>query len=143
MTQTRFKKGKRCDDIPDIQRNVTRLSNSIPNEDFLQSFQDMYSRSQRCIVMGGNYFEEQRKRDLTTFERGITVGARNVATSIGKTAALAKCSIAAVINVCSKRITKKKTDSLLRFCGRHRVPNARIVIVQSNRRKTVSNCDGS
>ncbi|GFU79676.1 histone-lysine N-methyltransferase SETMAR [Trichonephila clavipes] len=28
-------KGKRFDDIPDIQRNVTRLLNSIPNEDFL------------------------------------------------------------------------------------------------------------
>ncbi|GFU65907.1 histone-lysine N-methyltransferase SETMAR [Trichonephila clavipes] len=36
-------KGKRFDDIPDIQRNVTRLFNSIPKEDFLQSFQDMVS----------------------------------------------------------------------------------------------------
>ncbi|GFU23293.1 HTH_48 domain-containing protein [Trichonephila clavipes] len=36
-------KEKRFDDIPDIQRNVTRLLNSIPKEDFLQSFQDMYS----------------------------------------------------------------------------------------------------
>ncbi|GFU96276.1 histone-lysine N-methyltransferase SETMAR [Trichonephila clavipes] len=37
----RFKlalKGKRFDDIPDIQRNVTRLLNSILKEDFLQSF---------------------------------------------------------------------------------------------------------
>ncbi|GFW08618.1 histone-lysine N-methyltransferase SETMAR [Trichonephila clavipes] len=52
-------KGKRFDDIPDIQRNVTRLLNSIPKEDFWQSFQDMFSRSQLCIVMGDNYFEEQ------------------------------------------------------------------------------------
>jgi len=52
-------KGKRFDDIPDIQRNVTMLLKSIPPEDFLRSFQDMYSRSQRCIVMGGDYFEGQ------------------------------------------------------------------------------------
>ncbi|GFW09922.1 hypothetical protein TNCV_4252511 [Trichonephila clavipes] len=32
-----------------------RLLNSILKEDFLQSFQDMYSRSQRCIVMGGDF----------------------------------------------------------------------------------------
>ncbi|GFW15887.1 histone-lysine N-methyltransferase SETMAR [Trichonephila clavipes] len=36
-------KGKRFDDISDIQRNGTRLLNSIPNEDFLQSCQEMYS----------------------------------------------------------------------------------------------------
>ncbi|PRD28219.1 UNVERIFIED_CONTAM: hypothetical protein NCL1_33090 [Trichonephila clavipes] len=42
----RFKlalKLKRIDDISGIQRNVTRLLNSISKEDFLQSFQDMYS----------------------------------------------------------------------------------------------------
>ncbi|GFW36949.1 histone-lysine N-methyltransferase SETMAR [Trichonephila clavipes] len=52
-------KGKRFDDIPDIQRNVSRFLNSIPppKKYFLQSFQDMYSRFQRCIVMGGDYFE--------------------------------------------------------------------------------------
>ncbi|GFY08704.1 histone-lysine N-methyltransferase SETMAR [Trichonephila clavipes] len=59
---SRFKlalKGKRFDDISDIQRNVTRLLNSTSKEDFLQSFQDMYSRSQQCIVMGCDYFEGQ------------------------------------------------------------------------------------
>ncbi|GFX86862.1 c2-set_2 domain-containing protein [Trichonephila clavipes] len=45
-------KGKGFDDIPDIQRNGTRLLNSIPKEGFLQSFQDMHSRSQWCIVKG-------------------------------------------------------------------------------------------
>ncbi|GFV11840.1 hypothetical protein TNCV_3686181 [Trichonephila clavipes] len=50
-------KGKRFDDIPDIQRNVTRLLNSISKEDFLQSFQDMHSRSQRLIAMKVDYFE--------------------------------------------------------------------------------------
>ncbi|GFS91771.1 DDE_3 domain-containing protein [Trichonephila clavipes] len=48
------------DDIPNIQRNVTMLLNTIPKEDFLQSFQDMYSRSQGCIVLEGNYFEKKK-----------------------------------------------------------------------------------
>ncbi|GFV49800.1 histone-lysine N-methyltransferase SETMAR [Trichonephila clavipes] len=52
-------KGKRFDDVSDIQRNVTSLFNSISNEHFLQSFQDLYSRSQRCIFIGGDYFEGQ------------------------------------------------------------------------------------
>ncbi|GFS51193.1 histone-lysine N-methyltransferase SETMAR [Trichonephila clavipes] len=51
-------KGKRFDDTPDIQRNVTRLLNFISKEN-LRSFQDMYSRSQRNILMGGDYFEGQ------------------------------------------------------------------------------------
>ncbi|GFY24477.1 hypothetical protein TNCV_1015251 [Trichonephila clavipes] len=48
---------KKFVDIPDIQGNVTRFLNSIPKEDFLQNFQDMYNGSQRCIVMGGDYFK--------------------------------------------------------------------------------------
>ncbi|GFW91496.1 hypothetical protein TNCV_3376601 [Trichonephila clavipes] len=52
-------KGKRFDDIPGIQRNVTRLLNSIPKEAFLLSFQNLYSRAQGYIVMGGDYFEAQ------------------------------------------------------------------------------------
>ncbi|GFT95055.1 DUF4817 domain-containing protein [Trichonephila clavipes] len=64
--------GKIFDDIPDIQRNVTRLLNSIPKENFLQSFKNTYSRSQRCIVMGGDYFEGQKfKQDgaMSTLQR--------------------------------------------------------------------------
>ncbi|GFV41200.1 hypothetical protein TNCV_2979541 [Trichonephila clavipes] len=57
-TQTRLKRNK-FDNIPEIQRNVTRLLNYIPKEDFLQSFQNMCSRSQRFIAMGGDYFEGQ------------------------------------------------------------------------------------
>ncbi|GFX16769.1 hypothetical protein TNCV_4187441 [Trichonephila clavipes] len=60
--------GKRFDDIPDIQRNVTRLLNSIPKEDFLQSFQDMYSRSQWCIVSRGDYFEEQFQMSANPYD---------------------------------------------------------------------------
>ncbi|GFX24484.1 hypothetical protein TNCV_992991 [Trichonephila clavipes] len=37
-TQTRFERKERFDDVPDIQRNVVRLLNSIQNEYFLQSF---------------------------------------------------------------------------------------------------------
>ncbi|GFV79462.1 hypothetical protein TNCV_279181 [Trichonephila clavipes] len=43
-----------------------RLLNSIRKEDFLQSFQDMYSRSQWCIVIGGNYFEKDSKTGVVT-----------------------------------------------------------------------------
>ncbi|GFU30769.1 hypothetical protein TNCV_1444731 [Trichonephila clavipes] len=50
-------KEKRFDDISDIQRNMTRLLNSIPKEDFLQSIRNMYCRSQLWIAMGGGYFE--------------------------------------------------------------------------------------
>ncbi|GFW20665.1 hypothetical protein TNCV_1048881 [Trichonephila clavipes] len=50
-------KGKRFDDISNTQRNVTRLLNSIPKEDFLQNFQVMYNRPQGCTVMRGDSFE--------------------------------------------------------------------------------------
>ncbi|GFY33126.1 hypothetical protein TNCV_2230751 [Trichonephila clavipes] len=59
---------KRFDDIPYIQQTVTRLLNSIPKDDFLQSFQHMYSRSQLCIVMRGGYFEGQDEKSLERLE---------------------------------------------------------------------------
>ncbi|GFY13588.1 histone-lysine N-methyltransferase SETMAR [Trichonephila clavipes] len=52
-------KGKIYDNIPNIQRNVTRLLNSILKKDLSQSFQEINSRSQWCIVMGGDYFKGQ------------------------------------------------------------------------------------
>ncbi|GFV53092.1 uncharacterized protein TNCV_2893241 [Trichonephila clavipes] len=58
-------KGKGFDDISDMQRNVTRLLNPIPKENFLQSFKDMHSRSQWCIVMGGDYFEGQSMKKFS------------------------------------------------------------------------------
>ncbi|GFS68756.1 copper homeostasis protein cutC homolog [Trichonephila clavipes] len=59
MTQTRFEK-KRFNNILDIQRNVRRLFELHPKRRLLaKSFQNMYSRSQRCIVMEGDYFEGQ------------------------------------------------------------------------------------
>ncbi|GFT83286.1 hypothetical protein TNCV_3003671 [Trichonephila clavipes] len=68
VTKTLRKRGMKkkrvidIDHIPNIQRNVTSLLNTILKEDFLQSFQDFfqsfqYSRSQGCIVVGGDYFK--------------------------------------------------------------------------------------
>ncbi|GFT63640.1 hypothetical protein TNCV_870771 [Trichonephila clavipes] len=51
--------GKRFGDISDIQQNGTMLLNSISKENFLQCFRDMCSRSQRCIMVEGDYFEGQ------------------------------------------------------------------------------------
>ncbi|GFT89248.1 hypothetical protein TNCV_4385611 [Trichonephila clavipes] len=70
MTQAR--KGKRFDDISDIQRNVTRLLNSISKEDFLQSFQDVYNSPQWCMIMGGDYFEGQ-SRVAIHYDNAITL----------------------------------------------------------------------
>nr|XP_042900093.1 uncharacterized protein LOC122269731 [Parasteatoda tepidariorum] len=83
-----------------------------------------------------------KKSDLTEFQRGIIVGARCVGTSIGKTAALVKCSRAAVVNVYKEWTIKQKTGSQHQTCGRHRVLNARSErrlarVVQRNRRATV------
>ena len=52
-------KGKRFSDIPEIQRRVTQELGAIPKEDFTHSFQDLYSRSKKCISMNGDYFEGQ------------------------------------------------------------------------------------
>ncbi|GFV61398.1 transposable element Tcb1 transposase [Trichonephila clavipes] len=65
-------RGERFEDIPNIQRNMTKLLNSIPKEDFVQSFQSMHSRSQRYIVMGGDYFEKDimsRRKQRTAFHQ--------------------------------------------------------------------------
>ncbi|GFT41754.1 hypothetical protein TNCV_4708121 [Trichonephila clavipes] len=67
-------KGKWFDNISDIQRSITRLLNSISKEDFLLSFQDMYSSAQQCTVMGGDYFEGQTATagsDVVQFGRPI------------------------------------------------------------------------
>ncbi|XP_071040588.1 uncharacterized protein [Parasteatoda tepidariorum] len=83
-----------------------------------------------------------KKSDLTEFQRGMIVGARCVGTSISKTAALVKCSRAAVVNVYKEWTIKQKTGSQRQTCGRHRVLNARSErrlarVVQRNRRATV------
>ncbi|GFT67228.1 uncharacterized protein TNCV_783701 [Trichonephila clavipes] len=67
-------KGKRFDDIPDIQRNVTKLLNSIPKEDFLKSFQDMYSGSQRGCVTVESLEAQMSSHVSTVYEFGEGVG---------------------------------------------------------------------
>ncbi|GFU95444.1 uncharacterized protein TNCV_4787791 [Trichonephila clavipes] len=54
-------KGKRITDITDIQSNVTAELKAIPKELFHRSFQDLYiyTRSQQCITIHGDYFEGQ------------------------------------------------------------------------------------
>ncbi|GBL72646.1 hypothetical protein AVEN_127898-1 [Araneus ventricosus] len=50
-------KGKRFADITHIQAVVTRELKAVPVEEFSRSFDVLYTRSQRCIVYDGDYFE--------------------------------------------------------------------------------------
>ncbi len=50
-------KGDHFADIPDIQRNVTQIMNTIPTEQFKRAFQHLYDRSKICIERGGLYVE--------------------------------------------------------------------------------------
>lgn len=50
-------KGGRFDDVPDIQRNVTRIMNSIPAEQFKRAFRHLYERSKICVEREGLYVE--------------------------------------------------------------------------------------
>ena len=50
-------KGDRFDDVPDIQRNVTRIMNSIPAEQFKRAFRHLYERSKICVEREGLYVE--------------------------------------------------------------------------------------
>ncbi|GBO32946.1 hypothetical protein AVEN_70508-1 [Araneus ventricosus] len=44
-------KGQRFSHISDIQRNVTTQLKDIPKDGYARSFQDLYSRSQKCITV--------------------------------------------------------------------------------------------
>ena len=50
-------KGGRFDNVPDIQRNVTRIMNSIPAEQFKRAFRHLYERSKICVEREGLYVE--------------------------------------------------------------------------------------
>ncbi|GBM96399.1 hypothetical protein AVEN_142710-1 [Araneus ventricosus] len=52
-------KGQKFSHISDIQRNVTTQLKAIPKDGYDRSFQDLYSRSQKCITIDGDYFEGQ------------------------------------------------------------------------------------
>ena len=58
----RFKgvlKGQHFSDITEIQQRVTTVLRAIPKEAFADSFQQLYTRCQKCIAANGEYFEGQ------------------------------------------------------------------------------------
>lgn len=52
-------KGQHFSDITEIQQRVTTVLRAIPKEAFADSFQQLYTRCQKCIVANGEYFEGQ------------------------------------------------------------------------------------
>jgi hypothetical protein len=55
-------KGQSFADIPDIQRNVTRLLRGIPENDFQDCFRQWHHRLTKCIASQGEYFEGDSRR---------------------------------------------------------------------------------
>lgn len=52
-------KGSRYADVMEIKEAVTSVLKGIPKKDFADSFANLYSRCQKCVVLGGDYFEGQ------------------------------------------------------------------------------------
>jgi hypothetical protein len=52
-------KGTRFADVATVQERVTAVLRSIPTEAFVDSFQKLYERYQKCVVKNGDYFEGQ------------------------------------------------------------------------------------
>jgi hypothetical protein len=52
-------KGTRFADVAAIQKRVTAVLRSIPEEVFADSFQKLYERCQQCVLKDGDYFEGQ------------------------------------------------------------------------------------
>lgn len=50
-------KGQRFDDISDIQRAVTKVLHSIPENEFQECFRQWRSRLEKCVTSQGGYFE--------------------------------------------------------------------------------------
>jgi histone-lysine N-methyltransferase SETMAR len=50
-------KGKMFQDVEDIKKNVTAELNAVPLEAFANSFQKRFERRNKCIQVGGDYFE--------------------------------------------------------------------------------------
>jgi hypothetical protein len=55
-------KGQRFDDVPDIQRSVTTLLRSIPENNFQGCFRQLHHRFTKCIASQGEYFEGDNSR---------------------------------------------------------------------------------
>jgi len=50
-------KGRRFQDIEDIEKNVTAALKAIPQQEFEKCFQQWQHRWSKCIVAEGEYFE--------------------------------------------------------------------------------------
>jgi hypothetical protein len=48
---------KRFQDVEDIKENVTAELNAVPLEAFADCFQKRFERCNKCIQVGGDYFE--------------------------------------------------------------------------------------
>ena len=53
-------KGKRFDKVENLARAVQAVVESIPKEDYENSFQSWRNRLERCIEFNGEYFEGMR-----------------------------------------------------------------------------------
>ena len=51
-------KGKRFQDIDDIQKNVTAELVRVTQADFHKCFKQLYERSRKCVASVGMYFEK-------------------------------------------------------------------------------------
>jgi hypothetical protein len=50
-------KGRRFDTIEEIQAESQRVLDSLTEKDFQEAFQKLRGRWDRCLHVGGNYFE--------------------------------------------------------------------------------------
>ena len=50
-------RGSRFEDLEDVQRNVTKVLRSIPNEEFQRCTHSWFQRLKRCVESNGDYFE--------------------------------------------------------------------------------------
>jgi transposase len=50
-------KGRRFDTIEEIQGEWQRVLDSVTEKDFQEAFQKQRRRWDRCLLVGGNYFE--------------------------------------------------------------------------------------
>jgi hypothetical protein len=50
-------KGRRCDTVEEIQAESSRAFDTLTQKDFQEAFQKWRRRWNRCLHVGGNYFE--------------------------------------------------------------------------------------
>jgi hypothetical protein len=52
-------KGRRFQDVEGIKKNVTAELSAVPFEAFSDCFQKLFERFNKCIQVGGDYFEQK------------------------------------------------------------------------------------